>query len=57
MGLDGTEFWRTSVRSNAECVTASAGERLVNFFWTGESSVVLDNIYNSILGMYDIRHL
>ena len=38
-------------------VTASAGERLGNFFCTGDSSVVLDNSSNASLGMYDIRHI
>ena len=52
MGLDGDGFLSVSVRSYAACVTASAGKRLGNFFWTGKSSVMLENRSGDILGMY-----
>ena len=57
MGMDGAGFWRDSVRSADTLVTASDGERLGNFFWNGKSSVVLENRYNTVLGIYDVIHL
>ena len=51
MGLDGVGFCRASVRSAAALVTASAGDRLGKFFWTGNSLVALDNRSNAVLGM------
>ena len=57
MGMDGAGFRRAYVRSAAALVTASAGKRLGNFFWTGKSSVVLDTFSNSVLGMYVVRHM
>ena len=55
--MDGAGFWRDSVRSADTLVTASDGERLGNFFWNGKSSVVLENRYNTVLGIYDVIHL
>ena len=51
MGMYGVGFCRASVRSEAALVTASAGDRLGKFFWTGNSSVVLDTHSNAVLGM------
>ena len=57
MGLDGVWFCRVSVRSAAKLVTASAGNRLSKFFWTRNSSVVLDICFDAVWGIYDVRHL
>ena len=57
IGHYGYGFWRASVRSAAVLVTACAGERIGNFFWTGKSSFMPDTCYDAILGMYDVRHL
>ena len=51
MGLDGVGFCRASVRSAATLVTTYAGDRLGKFFWTGNSSFVLDTRYDAVLGM------
>ena len=51
MGLYGVGFCSASVISAAALVTASAGNRLGEFFWTGNSSVVLDTRYNAVLGI------
>ena len=56
MGLDGDGLWRASARSAAVFVTVSAGEIVVNFFYTGKSSVVLETRSNAILVMYNVRH-
>ena len=56
-GMDGAGFWSASVRSAAACVIASTGERLGNFFCTRKISVVSEMCYDSVLDMYDIRHL
>ena len=57
MGLDGVWFCRVSVRSAANLVTASAGNRLSKFFWTRNSSVVVDICFDAVWGIYDVRHL
>ena len=57
MGLDEAVFYRIYVRSASLLVTAFLGERLVNFFWDGNISVVSDTCSNAILGMKDVRHL
>ena len=51
MGMDGVGFCSASVRSADALVTASAGDRLGKFFWTENSSVVLDTRSNTVLGM------
>ena len=51
MGLDGVEFYRSSVRSAAAHVTEYVGDRLGKFFWTGNSSFVLNTRYDAVLGM------
>ena len=51
MGLDGVGFCRVSVRSTATLFTASDGDSLGKFFWTGNISVVLDTRYDAVLGM------
>ena len=51
MGLDGVGFCSASVRSAAVIVTAYAGDRLGNFFWAGNSSVVSDTRSDAVLGM------
>ena len=56
-GLDGAGFWRASVRSSATCVTASAGGSLGGFFFSGKIAVVSETHSNSVLGMYDVRHI
>ena len=57
MGMDGVGFCRASVRSTAVLVTASSGNRLSEFFWTGNSSVVSDTRSGAVLVMWDVRHL
>ena len=49
--MDGAGLRRASVRSAAALVTASDGERLGYFFWTGKSSVVTDTCSDDVLGM------
>ena len=51
MGLDGVDLCSASVRSEAALVTESSGNRLGKFFWTGNSSVVLDTSSDAVLGM------
>ena len=51
MEIDGVGFCRASVRSAAALVTASAGDKLGKFFWTGNSSFVLNTRYYAVLGM------
>ena len=51
MGVDGVGFCSASVRSAAALSTASAGDRLGQFFWAGNSSVVLDTRSDAVLGM------
>ena len=51
MGLDGVGLCITPVRSVAGLVTAYAGDRLGNFFWNGNSSVVSDTRSDAVLGM------
>ena len=56
VGLDGAGLWRDFVSSTSVCVTASDGERLGNFFCTGNSSIVSDTCYDAVLGIYNVRH-
>ena len=51
MGLDGVGFCRSSIRSAVALVTTSAGDRLGNFFWTRNSSVVMDTSSDDVLVM------
>ena len=51
MGLDVVGFCRAPVRSVFALVTASAGNRLGKFFWTGNSPVMLDTSSDAVLGM------
>ena len=51
MGLDGSGFWRASVRYAAACVMASDGDRIGNFFCNGKIFVVLETRSNYFLGM------
>ena len=51
MGVDGVGFCSASVRSAAALSTASAGDRLGGFFWTGNISVLSDTRSDTILGM------
>ena len=44
------------MRSTAACVTASDGERLGDFFFTGKSFVVSETHFDDVLGMYNVRH-
>ena len=53
----GVGFFRASVSPDDVIVTASVGERIRNFFWTGKSSVVSDKRSDAVLGMHDVRHL
>ena len=45
------------MNSDAACVTASAGERLGNFFCTGKISIVLETCSDAVLSMYYVRHI
>ena len=49
--LDVVGFCSVSVRSAAAIVTAYAGDRLGEFFWNGNSSVVSDTRSGAVLGM------
>ena len=51
MGLDVVGLCRASVRSVTALVTASAGDRLGKFFWTGNISVVSDTRSDAVLGV------
>ena len=51
MGLGGVGFCSASMSSVTALVTASAGDRLGKFFWTGNISVVSDTRSNAVLGM------
>ena len=56
MWLDGAGLWSTSVRSDAACVTSSAGDRIGNFFYNGNISVVSELHFDAVLVMYDVIH-
>ena len=56
MGMDEAGFWRASMRSDYACVTAYFGERIWSFFYAGNSSVVMETYYDSVLGVYYLRH-
>ena len=51
MGLDGLGFCSASISSAAALVTASDDDKLGEFFWAGNSSVVLDTQSYVFLGM------
>ena len=51
MGLDGDGLWRSSVSSDASCVTSFIGERLGNLLRTGKRCVVLETSFDAVLGM------
>ena len=54
--MDEAGFWRASMRSDYACVTAYFGERIWSFFYAGNSSVVMETYYDSVLGVYYLRH-
>ena len=51
MGLDGVGLCSAYVRSAAELVTASSGDRRGKFFWSGNSPFVSDTRSDAVLGM------
>ena len=51
MGLDDVGFCRASGKSYSALLTASTGERLGKFLWTGKSSVVSDTRSDDVLSM------
>ena len=51
IGMYGSRFCSASVRSVAELVTASAGDRLGKFLCSGNSLVVSDTGFYAFLGM------
>ena len=56
MVLHGAGLRNASMRSAAACITLYAGYSIGVLFYTRDSYVMSETYYDTVLGMYDIRH-